>query len=246
MIVVLTLGRSGSSLIMQTLKTLGADVVGLVFSRTASTSHIAMNPGGYYEDGPLYSLGLKSRSFQILRDKAGPTTAFKAGLHTFLDDSATALWQEVAPQVTCVLLSIRTPCEQAKSETKGMKIIPEDGHSLPRKDIADFQLSTQFLKTYQQSFDSLQDLLSGSLADYHAKTHAIDYAQTRADALGYVRHIGQCAGLNPKQDQIAKATANIQNALYRHRAEDLRGTHGAWARALGAQASFERIKSLFG
>ncbi|MEP5153098.1 hypothetical protein, partial [Planktotalea sp.] len=66
MIVVLTLGRSGSSLMMQTLKILGADVFGFAFGKNPTKRHVEANPKGYFEDGQLFAKGLNSHAFKKL------------------------------------------------------------------------------------------------------------------------------------------------------------------------------------
>ena len=242
MIVVLTLGRSGSSLVMQTLKHLGADVFGATFNADPSQSHIALNPKGYFEDGVLYAKGLRSKAFEHLKKRDDPSVAFKTDLRNFVDQSATELWQNARADISCVLVSIRIPCEQARSETMDLAGSEGEYGSPRRARIEELSLSGSFLKTYRQSFEALQTLLEGDLDAYRDCTFAVDYAQARTDPNAYVKRIADCAGLDANPQACARAAANIETALYRNKETDLRETQGIWARQTGAQSAYEKIK----
>jgi len=245
MIVVLTMGRSGSSLMMQTLKLLGADVFGVLFRDNPTEAHIALNPKGYFEDGRLYSRGLKSRAFRKLKEQGTSRTAFKMDVLNFVEEDTIELWQNALEQITCVLVSFRTPCEQAKSEFLGTHLHPNADGTPPDPKLAEFQLTTEFLKNYRQNFQTLQDHLDGPLSDYSDRTYAVDYAEARNDPAGYVRRVSKCAQLTPTDAHVKQAIANIEAGLYRNKADDLVEKQGEWAKRLGAQAVYEQLKTRF-
>lgn len=245
MIVVLTLGRSGSSLIMQTLKHLGADVFGFAFGRDPSAAHIALNPKGYFEDGPLYEKGLRSFAFSKLSERAHRTLAFKSDLRNFSDPSASAAWLDASDRISAVLISIRTPEEQARSEILGMAS-DETGARERDLRVAEFQRATFFLRSYRTCLADLQRQLEGPLAGYRMRCRAIDYKQARLDPEGYVARIAMSAGLDATGRQRRAARDNIELGLYRHRAEALQADYGVWAQDLGALKAYDDIKALLG
>ncbi|MGH1579291.1 hypothetical protein [Planktotalea sp.] len=245
MIVVLTMGRSGSSLMMQTLKLLGADVFGYTFRKNPTDAHFALNPKGYFEDGRLYARGLKSEAFRRLQAQGNPKIAFKTDVLNFVESDAIELWQGAIHQITCVLVSIRIPCEQARSEFLGTDVHPMPDGSMPSAKLAEFQFSTEFLQNYRQNFQTLERHIEGPLSCYGDRLHAIDYAQARIDPDRYVRRVATCAKLTPTDTEIEQAIDNIEEGLYRNKADDLSETQGHWAQRLGAQKVYEELRMRF-
>ncbi|MEP5154565.1 hypothetical protein, partial [Planktotalea sp.] len=172
--------------------------------------------------------------------------AFKSDLRNFLKDDIVETWQDAQNKISNVIVSIRIPCEQTRSEFQNFAETAQDKDFERNARLEELRMSGEFLQTYQQSFQALEELLNGPLAVYRDRTFAVDYALARNNPEAYVRRVAQCANLELTEETLAPAMANIEASLYRNKSYDLSETQGQWARQTGAQAAYERIKKLIG
>lgn len=245
MIIVLTLGRSGSSLLMQTLDKLGISVTGRRFDvkgdALTQQFHEALNPKGYFESPEIYYGGPSSSAFQTLMRNDRRNTACKMDLRHLVDETQWPYWLEAADSISSILLSYRSPSEQARSEFAGA------GDPVHCSDQAhEFGFLTRFLKDYVETYGAVEELLDGPLKLLAAKFDCIAYSEARnPDA--YIRRLCAIVGLRPSLQQMSLAVANISPELFRIRDSDLSAEERKWASQLGASkvhAQLERSRML--
>lgn len=241
MIVVLTLGRSGSSLLLQTLRCLGLRIEGRMFDSMDDESqqkrHQMSNPKGYFEDPSIYYSGPSSNRFTNLLNQGDRLYACKMDIGHFVDPAQQDFWLAATPRLTSILVSFREPSEQGHSEALASL---REGH----QDKADrFVFLTQFLSDYCHSYGAVYDLLGANLVDLKDKVHFIDYASI-ADPHRYVFQVLGAVGANSRPEQIRSAEENISPDLYRVRRTDLPADEVAWARTLGADKVYSQLKDM--
>lgn len=207
-IIVLTHPRTGSSLVMQTLRLLGADVIG-----SAEHSHLPMsaNPRGFFEDGELLRQGLQApalaRQPALLRRRC-----VKLALHPIVERRSDEEWTALAQSNATLLLPIRTPAEWLVSS-----------EALLHADVTAARRSALF-RAWARRY--LIDV--GYLADRVCSTEfsraapiCIDYRLAVTNPPAYVMAVAEAAGLRPTSSQVAQAVANIDRGLYRARIDDV-------------------------
>lgn len=204
-IVVLTHPRTGSSLVMQTLRLLGVPVVG-----TAEHPHLpaSANPRGYFEDHDMLRHGLQSPALErepsILSGRA-----VKLALHPLVRRASVDEWTTLARSAAALLLPVRTPAEWlASAET----LLCADETPAGR---------SAFFRTWVRNYLCDVGYVAGRVHDdsLARRPICIDYREAIADAAGYVESVAAAAGLSPTSDQVERAVANIDRGLYRTRVD---------------------------
>jgi hypothetical protein len=207
-IIVLTHPRTGSSLVMQTLRLLGVPVMG---SAAHPQLPASANPKGYFEDQDLLRHGLHAPALihqpALLRGRA-----VKLALHPMVSRSSIEEWTALARSNAALLLPIRTPAEWLASAER---LLCADGTAAHR---------SAFFRTWVRNYLLDVGYLAASVCEEGFSRVApicIDYRQAVTDPTGYVTTIAAAGGLRPTSDQLAHAIANIDRGLYRTRSEDV-------------------------
>lgn len=239
MIIVLTLGRSGSSLLMQTLHRLGVDVAGNRFvgreSPHADAAHRACNPRGYHEEPDLFEHGTESRKFEeLLLRKA--QVACKMDLRHLIASDQFRNWGLCENRIDRVLISFREPAEQAHSWFVAHEFADQD------MERARFQFITSFLRDYVQILRRVEKVLATELQVLSPRVDWVDYHLAQ-DSDAYVSAVSDAVSPCPSVSQIAGAKANITQTLYRNRRSDLNAEELCWAEALGATSTYQRLSA---
>ena len=241
MIIVLTLGRSGSSLLMQTLAELGVSILGFKFDQHVDKARMARhqhhNPKGYFEEPRIYYGGPKSDTFQFHIKETRFRQACKMDLRHLSDDAQMPYWRTNADRISAILISFRDPCEQAYSEYSAA-VSQTGGNDADR-----FMFMTTFLSGYVDAFNQTKEILNGFLKELQQKTHYISYA-TAAHPAQYVAEIVEKAALLPEAEQIQNAIDNITPALYRVQRQDLQRQDLDWAKRLRADDTYQGLRAL--
>lgn len=204
-IVVLTHPRTGSSLLMQTLRLLGVEVVGEAERADVAA---AANPKGFYEHLGVIAHGLYAPMLAqhpaLLRGHA-----VKVGLPTLSRRHSEPEWLALSSPRVVRLLPIRSPSESLRSE----KTLFKEG--APRGS-ADIVFSARMLL---RSYGVLTEWFT---SPQHASAipDCIDHRQAIDDPTGYVDRVARCARLQPTGAQRAAAIANIDRDLYRFRSDE--------------------------
>jgi hypothetical protein len=227
-IVVLTQPRTGSSLVMQTLRLLGATVIGTV---EHALLPLSANPKGFFEDPEILRRGLEA---PVLLQQPGTLRgqAFKLALHPIVRRGSDQEWAALAHSDAALLLPIRTPAEWlVSSET-----------TLCRADDPPARRAA-LIRAWARNY--LVDI--GYLADRvcapgfsRAVPICIDYRQAVTDSSGYVMAVAAAARLRPTSSQVAQAVANIDLSLYRTRV----GEVAAVTRLAGGVRPLDAIHAL--
>lgn len=236
MIIVFTLGRSGSSLLMQTLRELGVSIAGRGFDvhddPVLAAEHHRLNPGGYFEEPDLYYRGTATPAFEDFAN--GPDVACKMDLRHLTDPRQLANWQRVAGRITAAFVSFREPSEQAHSEFIATHT------ECDRTEQVEFPFKTSFLKRYRRVLEQAETVLSSGLNELESHTHWVDYRLTRSPS-EYVATISNAVGLQPDAPNCHRAESLVDGALYRVRRARLSDAELNWAEALGATATYQRL-----
>jgi len=225
--IVLTHPRTGSSLVMQTLRLLGAPVIG-----SAEHPHLpaSANPKGYFEDHDLLRHGLYSAALvhkpAMLRGRA-----VKLALHPMVNRRSIEEWTALARSNAALLLPIRTPAEWLVSSEA---LLCADGTAARR--------SAFFRKWVRNYLLDVGYLAAGVGAEGFSRVApiCIDYHQAVTDPAAYVMAVATAGDLRPTSGQVAQAIANIDRGLYRTRVDDVEAVR----RLAGGVRPIETIHAL--
>lgn len=207
-VIVLTHPRTGSSLVMQTLRLLGADVIGGLEHPELPMS---MNPKGFFEEPEFLRHGMHAPALveqpALLRGRS-----IKLALHPLVKRASAEEWTALTRSNAALILPIRTPAEWLVSSEM---LLPDDATGAQR---------AAFVRRWAR--DYLLDL--GYLAarvcsrDFsRAAPICLDYHEAVSDPAAYVMAVATAGGLRPTSGQVAQAIANIDRGLYRTRVNDV-------------------------
>ncbi|WP_323800821.1 hypothetical protein [Parasphingorhabdus sp.] len=236
----MTLGRSGSSLLMQILKKLDITVVGQKFDvkgdPLSQQIHEKLNPKGYFEKPEIFHGGPSSIEFQELVKNSGPDIACKMDVRHFVDEKQLPFWIDAAEDISSILLSYRVPSEQARSEYLG------DAVSIQHNcQTHEFTFMTRFLRDYVETYGSFDSVLSNRLRMLASKVDYVAYS----DALNpetYVKRLCSILKRQPSPEQLSSAILNISPDLFRIKDSDLSEEERNWAVQLGAEKVYSEIE----
>lgn len=206
-IIVLTHPRTGSSLVMQTLRLLGAEVIGDAERHDLPPT---ANPKGYFENRDLLWHGLHAPALaerpDLIRGRA-----VKLALRQLVKRRSEEEWGALAQQDVVLLLPIRAPAELLLS--REVLLRRKDGPA------ARSRLFHSSARNYLIDVGFLADRVCSPDFTRPAPI-CIDYRQAMDDPAGYVDGIARVARLSPTPSQVAGAMANIDHSLYRFRLDD--------------------------
>jgi hypothetical protein len=241
MIIVLTLGRSGSSMLMQILQELGITVVGQKFDvkddPRSQQIHERLNPKGYFEKPEIFYGGPSSGEFQAMIKSGRSDIACKMDVRHFVDEKQLPLWIDAAENISSILLSYRAPSEQARSE------FMTDADPVHRNSRAfEFTFLTRFLKDYVETYGAAEALLSSQLQMLASRVDYVAYSDAK-NPEHYVGRISSILNLQPSPEQISSAISNISPGLFRVKNSDLSAAERHWAVQLGAEKVYSQIEN---
>lgn len=223
---------------MQTLDALGCEVIGRKFDEHADLisqeRHVALNPGGYFEDPEIFYRGPASRSFQrhLRSEKA---VACKIDLRLFCDPTLRDEWMNAAPHIDTLIVSFRDPAEQAHSELRSSEIIRYDPAERDK-----FIFVSQFLSEYVYCYGAVVGTCLSYGNETKDKLDLLDHAEA-ADRSSYVERLRLIANLPHDPGRLAHAIENISAANVKTRLNDLDPWERNCAEKIGANAVFEQL-----
>ncbi|CAO1652471.1 hypothetical protein [Parasphingorhabdus sp. NYA22] len=241
MIIVLTLGRSGSSMLMQILQKLGVTVIGQKFDVKADPLsqqiHENLNPKGYFEKPEIFYGGPSSDEFQAVLKTRRSDIACKMDVRHFVDEKQLPYWIDAAEGISSILLSYRKPSEQARSE---FMTDTDPGHH--DSGTFEFTFLTRFLKDYVETYGAVQPLLRSKLQALAPKLDYVAYSEAK-NPEHYIRRISEILNLQPSPEQFASASSNISPELCRVNDFELGAEERNWAVQLGAENVYSQIEN---
>ena len=229
-IIVLTHPRTGSSLLMQTLRLLGADVIG---SAEHPRLPASANPKGFFEEPELLRHGLHAPALvsepAMLRGRS-----VKLALHSLVKRGSAGEWAVLARSNAALILPIRTPGEWLASSAV-----------LHRTDLTAAERAG-FIRGWAR--DYLIDvgyLASRVCAPGFSRVApiCIEYHAAVRDPARYVMAVATAGGLRPTSSQVSQAIANIDPGLYRTRAGDMEAVQRLTAGVRPLEAIHELLRS---
>jgi|GEM_PF-1751495 len=241
MIIVLTLGRSGSSMLMQVLQKLGVTVIGQKFDvkgdPLSQQIHEKLNPKGYFEKPEIFYGGPSSDEFQTMIRTGRSDIACKMDARHFVDEKQLPYWINAAEHISSILLSYRTPSEQARSEfLSGTDPVHHNSGTF------EFTFLTRFLKDYVETYGAVEPLLSSKLQALAPKLDYVDYSEAK-NPDHYIMRISEILNLQPSAEQLASAISNISPELFRVNEFELRAEERNWAVQSGAENVYSQIEN---
>lgn len=232
MVIVLTLGRSGSSMLMQSLKLLGMNVIGRDFdikgSAISQKKHEELNPKGYLEEPRIYYGGPASIEFQTLCQQNQYPSACKMDIRHFTNTNQSKYWKNLANDITSILVSYRDPSEQASSEHTASF---QQDSTIDAKEY--FRFISKFLMDYKNTYGCIDETLNKRLPSLRHKVYFIDYASAKKPQ-EYIAKLRSLTDIQPTQDQYHLAVSNISPKLFRVTHSSLSKEEIFWARKTGA------------
>lgn len=241
LIIVLTLGRSGSSLVMQTLSALGCQIVGRKFDEhddpDRQRRHVRLNPLGYFEEPEIYYGGPRSEAFQRVLRSGCSAKACKMDIRHLVDEKQLPAWQASASGISGLIVSFREPSEQAYSEW-----LTCDASQVESAAKRKFAFISNFLVEYRSAMEAIDGSAGGAIRLFAPKLHLIDFAEAK-EPVSYVERIRSLSGLEPEPDQIAAAISNISPDLFRVKRDDLASEEHLWAEKLAARDVYRSLVS---
>lgn len=205
-IVVLTHPRTGSSLVMQTLRLLGAEVIG---SLEHPRLPMSANPRGFFEEPEVLRRGLYAAAVaqqpSLLRGRA-----VKLALHPLVQRGSDDEWTSLARAT--LLLPIRSPAEWLVATNVLLRTGATSAHraAAMRAWARNFLVDVGYLA---------ERICSPDFAG--AAPICLDYRDAVTDPGAYVETVAAAAGLSPTPSQLAQAAANIDRSLYRVRLDEV-------------------------
>ncbi len=230
MILVLTIGRSGSSLMMQTLRQLGQNVLGPAHAEEG-THYIQGNPKGYYVEQEIWNQGICSPRFQELLTQDCTQMACKMAVRNLHAAERVATWPKIDRHIRAVFITFREPVEQASSLIQLFSKNTNDR-------MARFITATEFFGYYVWMANALARAMTNELSGLRTRTQLIDYKEAIINPEAYVERIIGAADLKPHPDQTKAAIANIDAKLYRHRQKQMPEELQVWSQKFGAAQTY--------
>lgn len=204
-VIVLTHARTGSSLVMQTLRLLGLPVIGSLARHDLPQE---ANPKGYFEDRDLLRHGLLAPA-AAEQPGALAGRGFKMALGPLVRRRSVEEYDALASGAATLLLPIRSPAESLASRDV-----------LLRGDTSAAARARLFRSTARGYLVDIGWLADRVCAHGLPPPACVDYRDAIDDPAGYVAAIARAAALAPGPAAYAAAVANIDRDLYRRRRDD--------------------------
>ena len=231
LIIVLAHPRTGSSLVMQTLKFFNVGIIGQ-FERNDLPQEA--NPKGYYEDKYILNKGLTDLVIDKIEQNEYEIVAVKIALEGMIKDDHGNQWQYLQKRRATILVPIRPPLESAVSNL----VFTNTQHEIIR-----FMKITTFLRNYQLQHKTLSEILLTKVPELLPRTFTIDYHTSLNNPQKYVENIANRAGLTVSKSQFEAALKNIDRALYRYNQEIVEDKVKKWHRKIGADSFYNVLST---
>ena len=227
--VVLFRGRTGSSLLMQTLRILGKPVLG----NFAVKSDLELNPRGYFELAELRDCGLTPKLREEYLDELDKAAVKILVRSTFADGAEQWAWfARTQPQI---FITYRHPLEQILS-----------GHAAfgrgPAGEREMFMRITRGLRAWTADIGRVVLLVRNRYPTLIPRIAFIGYHEHLDAPAAFVERVARHAGLKPDETAYRRALNNIDGSLYRFRFEEFPKEYRRWYSAMPARRFFERLR----
>jgi len=229
LIIVLAHPRTGSSMLMQTLRLLGVEIIG-EFERKDLPQEA--NPRGYFEDVEILSKGLTEYAIEKIASRTGDALATKIALSQMTKSDSICQWQYLQRIQAKILIPTRNPLEIALSRQV---------FKCPENKINQFAQVTFFLRKYQLEFKKLAEIFITMVPGLLSNIYLIPYSLAFDDAERYVNKISAILSNDVSEEQKIAARNNIDSSLYRYRFSDFTDEEKAWHRKLGASLVYDAL-----
>lgn len=228
-IVVLTHPRTGSSLLMQTLRLLGAEIRGEAERPDVPRE---ANPRGYYEHVPVLHHGLRALPLAtqptLLRGQA-----FKLSLSALVSRADPEEWRRLRQPAVTLLLPVRSPTESLRSQQVFL-LQPKEQARRALHHVAS-------VRSHLLDYATLARWTTAEDFGRPAPT-VIDYPLALSAPAAYLDLVARSASLRPTEAQRAAAAANIDHALHRYTAARVSAEEPASARAEVLEAIYQTLR----
>ncbi|MBE0650711.1 MAG: hypothetical protein IH595_07695 [Bacteroidales bacterium] len=231
LIVVLAHPRTGSSLLMQTLRFLNVGILGR-FEREDLPQQA--NPKGYYEDREILGKGLTDWAIERIEQDHNEILAVKIALTGMMRDDRSHQWQYLRKKRATILVTIRPPLESAVSRMVFTNLPDE---------ITRFKLITTFLRNYQLQYKALSKKLLTEVTELLPKTFTINYHTAQHIPDKYIQSIIDSAGLTVSKSQVKDAINNIDPKLYRYNQDSFENNVKEWHRKIGSESYYNILST---
>ena len=232
LIIVLAHPRTGSALLMQTLRLLNVSVIGQ-FERKKLPQQA--NPKGYYEDANILVNGLTDQAIEKIEQNKSEIIAVKTALVNRIKDDQAYQWQYIQEKRATIFVPIRPPLESAVSRL----IFTQNQYD----ETARFRLITTFLRNYQLQHKTLSEIFLNKVPELLPNTFTVDYHTALNNPQKYVQSIIDKAGLTVSKSQFEDALKNIDSALYRYNQELFDDNVKKWHRKIGADRFYNILST---
>ncbi len=232
LIVILAHPRTGSSLLMQTLRLLN---VGIIGESERKDLPLQANPKGYYEDKKILSNGLISQVIEKIEQNENEIIAVKIALKGMTEDNRANQWQYLQKKCATILVPIRPPLESALSNLVFFR--KQDN------EIIRFMQITTFLRNYQIHYRKLSEIFVKKIPELLPMVFTIDYSMAQNNPLEYVQRIIDMAGLIVSQSQFNDALKNIDPELYRFNQDSFEDRVKKWNQKIGTDLFYHILST---
>ena len=231
LIIVLAHQRTGSSLLMQTLRLLGVGVIGQ-FERKNLPQQA--NPKGYYEEKDILCKGITDVTIEQINHNRDETLALKVALQNFINDNRESQWYYLKEKQATILVTIRPPLESAVSRLV---------FNNKQDEVSQFRWITTFLRNYRLHYQTLSKILVSRVPELIPGTYTIDYHQALNNPQKYVQGIIDKLELTVSKSQVDNAFKNIDSTLYRFKQESFNKDFIEWNQKLGADQYYDILST---
>lgn len=231
LIVVLAHPRTGSSLLMQTLRLLNLGIIGLFERRDLPQQ---ANPKGYYEDKYILNKGLTNGTIERIERDDSEILAVKIALRGMIKSDRANQWQYLQEKHATILVPIRPPLESAVSSLVFTRQCDE---------VTRFKFITTFLRGYQLQYKALSKILLKEVLELLPNTFTIDYHAAQHTPEKYIQSIIDNAGLIVSKSQFKNALDNIDPELYRYNQDSFENNIKEWHRKIGSDLFYNILST---
>lgn len=218
--------RTGSSLLMQSFKILGLNVLG---DRNRNDLPNKANPKGYFEDKAMLFKGLTEENIFKIENTKESSVVIKFSLESFLDNLSKDGLDYLKSTTPIIIIPIRRPIESALSNYVFVKDTKFNK----------FAVASTFLYKYRSHYKTLSDIIVNTLPELESKIHFVDYSLPIASPTKYIDTLLGFIPDQPGQEDKTKAINNIDSELYRYNLENFEKETLDWENRLEAKLIYD-------
>lgn len=229
LIIVLAHPRTGSSMLMQTLRLLNVKVIGQ-FEREDLPQHA--NPKGYYEDKKILKKGLTLEAIDKIEKNESETLAVKIALSGMIQEDRVGQWRYMAEKGAIVFMPIRSPLEIASS-----RMVFKASYD----NITRFVMISSFLRDYPLHLKSLAKIFLTETPELLSNIHTINHQTAYHKPSQYIQKIIDVAQLSVTEKAVSNALKNIDPSLYRYKQDSFDDELWQWYRNSGTKPFYDTL-----